>query len=90
MTSQSARCMTLVRLIVLEGLTHNVRVFAKHVPGKINNLSDSLSRRKFDLFRKQAREQGRIMNELATPVPETLIDMQVVWNDKYQHKRAEQ
>ena len=37
-------CMTLIRIVVFQGLIHNVKINAVYVPGKINKISDFLSR----------------------------------------------
>ena len=50
-TSSSCKhCMCLIRRLVLHCLQSNVRVFALHVRGIHNNLSDSLSRLQFNRF----------------------------------------
>ena len=45
-------CMVLIRLMVLECLIHNVRVFAKYVPTDENGKADALSRLDLDRFRR--------------------------------------
>ena len=51
-TSSCANCMYLLRLLVLNSLVNNRRVFAHHVRSKDNGLSNSLSRLQFHHFRK--------------------------------------
>ena len=51
-SSKCARCMVLIRLLVLKSLTENVRVFARHITGKLNDFSDSLSRLDIERFYK--------------------------------------
>ena len=53
-SSSCKHCMVLIRLLTLNGLQFNRRVFAKYVIGKSNKLSDSLSRLKIKLFKKLA------------------------------------
>ena len=56
-TSSSCRnCMVLIRLIVLESLIRNVRVFAKYVSSKDNGKADALSRLDFKWFRRLSPE----------------------------------
>ena len=43
-------CMTLLRLVVLEGMVYNVRISAKHVGTKQNGKADALSRLDFKRF----------------------------------------
>ena len=66
-TSFSKRCMVLIRMIVLECMRQNVRVFAKHVPGVTNKISDSISRGDYLRFRAVAEQEGRRFNPLPTP-----------------------
>ena len=53
-TSSCQQCMVLLRLLVLNGLVYNRRVFVKHIRTHVNILADSLSRRKFRTFWKHA------------------------------------
>ena len=71
--------MVLIRIIVLKGLLENVRIFAKHVPGELNGLADSLSREKFTVFHRLCAEQGRKFNQMPTPVPEAIWPVQKLW-----------
>ena len=57
-SSSCPKCMVLIRIIVLESLLCNTRVFACHVPMNINVFADHLSRLRYDLFRKEARRLG--------------------------------
>ena len=80
MTSHSLKCMTLIRLIVLQGMISNVRIFAKHVPGKLNKFSDMLSRREFEKFFKLAEQTNKQFEERPTPVPELLWPMEKIFH----------
>ena len=42
-TSSCQNCMVLIRILVLESLKSNVRVFAKYISSKVNVYSDALS-----------------------------------------------
>ena len=53
-TSSCPNCMFLLRILMLNGLRHNRRVFARYISTKDNFLSDALSRQKISLFKKQA------------------------------------
>ena len=50
MSSSCKNCMYLLRLLTLNNLIHNRRVFAKFVRGIDNDLPDALSRLQFDRF----------------------------------------
>ena len=59
-TSTSCKnCMVLIRIIVLKGMLENVRIFARHVKGIKNDLADSLSRDKIELFTKLCEERKK-------------------------------
>ena len=80
MTSTSCRnCMVLIRILVLKGLIENVRIFAKHIEGKKNVLSDSLSRNNIYLFHKTCKTQERVMNKLPTEVPDVIWPVEKIW-----------
>ena len=49
-TSSCKNCMVLLRIIVLEGLIYNRRVFARFIPTKMNGRADALSRLEFSRF----------------------------------------
>ena len=70
--------MVLLRLIVLHGLTNNVNIKAKHIPGKQNLFSDFLSRMKYRQFWQLARKEGRKFNNSPTPIPSDL-QMSELW-----------
>ena len=53
-TSGCKNCMKLIRLLVLNNLRHNSRVFVKHISGTENVLADALSRLNFRQFWKHA------------------------------------
>ena len=53
-SSSCKNCMYLLRLLTLNNLVHNRRVFAVYVSSKDNDLADALSRLQFDCFWKLA------------------------------------
>ena len=78
-TSSCKNCMVLLRRIVLMAISHNVKITVKHVPGKLNNFSDSLSMLQYSNFRKEARKQGRKFNNKPCPIPLELWPMENLW-----------
>ena len=58
-SSKCRNCMVLMRLIILESMIWNVRVYAKYVKSKDNETTDSLSRLDFKRFRKVAPSNGK-------------------------------
>ena len=75
-SSSCRNCMVLIRIIVLEGLLQNTRIFAKFVRSKENGKADALSRLQFDRFRALG---GNMMNEVPTNVPEQIWPMEKIW-----------
>ena len=75
-SSRCKNCMVLIRLIVLEGMKHNVRIFAKHIESDKNVLSDSLSRMDMTRFWDNAHES---MNESMTNIPERIWPASKIW-----------
>ena len=74
-SSRCKNCMVLIRLITLKGLEENVRIFAKHVRSKDNGLSDAISRRDFNRFRRL----GPHMDEWPLKVPDEIWPMNKIW-----------
>ena len=54
MSSTCPHCMHLIRILVLNSLKFNRRVFGRYLTSKQNYLSDALSRGKIDKFKKLA------------------------------------
>ena len=69
LTSSCKNCMTLLRIMVLNGLQHDRRVFVRYITSKDNFLSDALSRQDLVRFRRLG---GNKMNEYPDSITETL------------------
>ena len=67
--------MVLLRVIVLQSLANNVRIFAKHVRTENNGKADALSHLQFDRFRKLDPE----MNRNPEAIPELIWPMEKIW-----------
>ena len=78
-SSKCKNCMVLIRIIVLQGLLHNVSINAKHVPGVSNCYSDYLSRLQYNKFRKLAREEKKYFKGRPSQIPEDLWPMDKLW-----------
>ena len=74
-SSNCKQCMVLIRLITLEGLIHNVRIFAKYVKSKMNGLSEALWRQDFTRFRRL----GPHMDALPGEIPEQVWPLEKIW-----------
>ena len=75
-TSKCRNCMILIRMIVMQGMLHNVHITAKHVMGKANTLSDHLSRRRIRTFKKLT---GSKFKQEPEDIPSPLWPMNKVW-----------
>ena len=67
--------MVLIRLMVLECLIHNVRVFAKYVPTDKNGKADALSRLDLDRFRRLDSS----INQWPCKMPDQIWPVSKVW-----------
>ena len=70
--------MKLIRMIVFESMTWNVRLFAKHVSTKDNYFADALSRNQLDRFWQLAREDNKLFSNKLR-VPSVLWPLDKVW-----------
>ena len=75
-SSRCKNCMVLIRMIVLEGLVCNTRIFARYVSSKDNGKADALSRFQWKRFHNLV---GQTMNVQSTPIPESLWPMEKLW-----------
>ena len=78
-TSNCKNCMVLIRLIVLQGLFHNVKINARHISGKSNTYSDLLSRLKYKQFRQLARKEKKRFNNKPESIPQMIWPMEKIW-----------
>ena len=76
-TLKCRNCMVLIRMITLESLKQNVRVFAKYVKSSENVASDALSRFEFDRFRRATKHKK--MDDEPTPIPQQLLPIEKIW-----------
>ena len=75
-SAKCKNCMVLIRMLVLNGLVHNRRVFVKHIFGHKNELADSLSRGQMSRFWRLAPS-----HTLAWPdkIPEEMLPLNKLW-----------
>ena len=67
-SSGCKNCMILIRLLTLNCLQYNRRVFAKHVPGRKNSLSDALSRLRIAKFKKLAPQMKKYPKKISEKI----------------------
>ena len=77
MTAGCQYCMELLRILALNNLIHNRRVFVQHVRRIHNNLSDALSRLQFNRFFKLAL---KTVNQFPDMVPCSSWPLTHWWN----------
>ena len=75
-SSSCKNCMVLIRMIVLKGMVHNVRITAKHIPGERNILSDHLSRLRIEQFKLIG---GDKYDPKPSPLPAAIWPMNKIW-----------
>ena len=80
-SSSCKNCMTLIRLITLESLKNNVRVYAKHVSTEDNNLADALSRIKLDKFERDIKLEGRKIEKNKEVMPSDIWPVRKIWKN---------
>ena len=78
-SSKCKNCMVLIRIITLKALTFNVKLSVKHVPGKLNQFSDWLSRLEYKKFRQHARSIKKKFNNEPVTIPTELWPMEKLW-----------
>ena len=78
-SSRCRNCMVLLRIIVLEGLICNTRIFAKHVRTRLNSKADALSRLDFKRFWTLA---GSTMDAIPTRIPQCIWPIDKIWLSK--------
>ena len=75
-TSSCRNCMVLLRLITLECLVRNVRVYVKYVKSSDNGNADALSRLDLPHFKKLV---GNTMNKKPSVIPQILWPISKIW-----------
>lgn len=76
-SSACKSCMKLIRIITLTCLNNNTRIFLKHLAGKFNILSDSLSRCNLKKFKRFAPAQ--ILAEQPEKLPRSVWPLKPEW-----------
>ena len=84
MSSKCKDLMVLVRIIVRECMTWNVRLFAEHVKTNDNFLADAISRFEMDRFYRDARKLGRKYKVFPCTIPTRLWPPKAVWCEQNQ------
>ena len=78
-TAKCKNCMVLIRLLVLECLTQNIRVFARYVKSHDNFYSDSLSRMNLNHFWELAEQNGKRFKNVESTIPQDIWPISKIW-----------
>ena len=78
-SSKCKNCMMLIRIITLQSLICNTRVYAQHVSTRLNGRADVLSRNDVDRFKSWSRTRGIQIDEFCTPTPKILRNIESWW-----------
>ena len=77
MSSSCKNCMVLIRMIMLECMKQNVRLFARHVRTELNSAADALSQLNLPKFRQVTAHKN--MDKFPTLVPQSLLPISRIW-----------
>ena len=78
-SSRCKSCMNLVRIITLESMKHNVRIFAKHLKSEDNFLADELSRFQMVKFWRDVNRLQLDVNSTPELIPQELLPVERQW-----------
>ena len=73
--------MVLIRILVLESMKNNVRIYADHVSSEDNFLADALSRFQFNRLEKDLKRIGKRINRHGEDMPESIWPVRKIWID---------
>ena len=86
-TSSCRNCLVLLRIITLKCLQWNVKLRVRYVRSEQNTYADLLSRNRYDLFRKRAREENKQFKSKPEKLPEMLWPMNKIWLKNQKNSR---
>ena len=78
-SSKCVNCMTLIRILTLQSITDNIRVYARHVRTHLNEKADALSRGDLGRFFKVAEQEGLKMDNYPAEIPEVMENALEKW-----------
>ena len=74
-TSSCDNCLTLIRILVFQGLKHNIRIYAHYIESKANKAADFLSRLKLNKFFSLSES----WDSQPSDIPEEIWPIQKIW-----------
>ena len=78
-SSKCRNCMIFIRIITMHCMSHNTRVYAKHVRTHLNKRADDLSRLKVSAFKETCQNMGLDIDPYPSVIPEVLCDIKSLW-----------
>ena len=78
-SSGCPHCLTLLKKLMVKCLEFNTRIFAQHVEGSKNSLSDSLSRLQFNRFLALAKRAGKTFDILPEILSDEIWPLSKIW-----------
>ena len=80
LASSCEQCRKLIRILALDGIQKNRRVFIRYISSKFNILADALSRGKMRLFWRVA---PKTMNKIKNKIPDCVWPVEKLWHKKF-------
>ena len=78
-TSSCKSCMVLIRLIVMESMVQNVRLYVKYITSAKNEIADALSQQQWMQFHKLTKDKN--MDRQPREVYQDIWPMQKIWKN---------
>ena len=78
-SSKCAKCMILIRILVIFIMKHNIKLKVKYVKSADNTYADLLSRLNYKEFRAVARRNGKKFSQKPRNIPAILSEMMEKW-----------
>ena len=78
-TSSCKNCMVLIRILVLESMKNNVRIYAKHVTSEDNAIADALSRFQFSRLQTELEKRHKELQMFGEEIPDEIWPVRKIW-----------
>ena len=82
LTSKCPQCMKIIRMLVIDGMMQNRRIFVRFVRSEANILTDALSHFQFQRFWCHAPPD---MNTMPDKLPEAIYPVERLWLSNTEH-----
>ena len=78
-TSSCKNCMDLLRLVIMDNLINNRRVYAEYVKSADNNFADVLSRLQLSRFWSLVEKYGKVVDLTPSPISHLVWTASIIW-----------